>query len=120
MPPPHEEGGVKEGDAEAVKKKKTFCFHMNSAPKWCWSPGKCGSFAGQFFVGKEAGFRERVLMLPASPADGGKTGKGLDGTLDVLVMKLFVDIQSLSSIQLFVTPWTAAHQTSHHHLPELT
>ena len=77
---------------------------MNSAPKWCWSPGKCGSFAGQFFIGKEAGFRERVLMLPASPADGGKTGKGLDGTLDVLVMKLFVDIQSLSSIQLFVTP----------------
>ena len=27
-------------------------------------------------------------------------------------MKLFVVIHSLSSVQLFVTPWTAAHQTS--------
>ena len=63
-------------EMQKLLKKKTFCFRMNSAPKWCWSPGKCGSFAGQFFIGKEAGFRERVLMLPASPADGGKTGKG--------------------------------------------
>ena len=32
--------------------------------------------------------------------------------LGVLGMKLFVVIQSLSSVQFFVTPWTAAHQTS--------
>ena len=31
-------------------------------------------------------------------------------------------VQSLSHVQFFVTPWTAAHQASlvHHQLPELT
>ena len=32
----------------------------------------------------------------------------------------FSSVQSLSRVQLFVTPWTAAHQVSHQKLPELT
>ena len=70
------EGQEREMHKLLKKKKHNFLLpYMNSAPKWCWSPEKCRSFSDQFFIGKEAGFRERVLMLPASPADGGKTGK---------------------------------------------
>ena len=32
----------------------------------------------------------------------------------------FSSVQSLSHVWLFATPWTAAHQASHHQLPELT
>ena len=32
---------------------------------------------------------------------------------------LLIAVQSVSLVLLFVTPWTAAHQTSHHQLPEL-
>ena len=41
-----------------------------------------------------------------------RLGKGTGWNLGILVMTLFVVIHSLSSVQLFVTPWTAAHQTS--------
>ena len=41
-----------------------------------------------------------------------RLGKGTGWKLGILVMTLFVVIHSLSSVQLFVTPWTAAHQTS--------
>ena len=41
--------------------------------------------------------------------------------LCIALLSLFSSVQSLSHVQIYVTPWTAAHQAFlvHHQLPEL-
>ena len=41
----------------------------------------------------------------------------LEGRSEVANWVVVVFSQSLSRVQLFTTPWTAAHQAFHHHLP---
>ena len=38
----------------------------------------------------------------------------------IMVLTIFSSVQSLSRVQLFATPWTAAGFLVHHQLPELT